>query len=127
MAKGTNPAGAIIASVFITLIISGAGMYFGLPLLFPNMTRDVVEPSDLDDYVQKNETTDDGIVIQSRYMESKENAFITDDDLIPTKILGTEMNFTTHGGTKLAVSFEATIVFHMSSDFSTSSKYGKYS
>ncbi|WP_371804273.1 hypothetical protein [Candidatus Lokiarchaeum ossiferum] len=123
MAKGTNPAGSIIASVLITLIISGAGMYFGLPLLFPNMNHEFVEPSDLDEYAQVSELEDDGIVVQSRYMESKENAFITDNDLTPTKMPGTEMNFTTQGSTKLAVSFEATILFHMSSDFSISTKY----
>ncbi len=35
----------------------------------------------------------------------------------------TEINFTTQGNTKLAVSFEATILFHLSSDFSISTKY----
>ncbi len=44
MGKSSSSAGAVIASVFITLVIVGAGGYFGLPYLYPILaSEDIVE------------------------------------------------------------------------------------
>ncbi|WP_371805226.1 hypothetical protein [Candidatus Lokiarchaeum ossiferum] len=49
MSKESNSAGTIIASKLITLVITGTRMYFGFPLIFPNMTSDLSEYARADD------------------------------------------------------------------------------
>ena len=95
MANNSNAVGTILASVFITLLISGAGMYFGLPLVYPNIVND--------------ETMNGEVVIQSKYQEFNSTEVIWDDDLTPSMIPDTEMNITTQGNTKLSVSFNAMV------------------
>ncbi|MCF2138637.1 MAG: hypothetical protein K9W44_01115 [Candidatus Lokiarchaeota archaeon] len=71
MAKNSSSMfGTVIISVFLTLIIIGAGGYFGLPLLYPNLT------ADLNQY----ETSDEGIILQRINVESKTYAYIFDYD-----------------------------------------------
>ncbi len=103
MAKKLNTVGTIFVSVFITLIISGTGMYFGLPLLYPDLS-DMATEDDLDDYVLKD---DKGVIVQSKYKEINSSAIIWHYDLTPSMMPDTEMNITTQGNTKLSVSFDA--------------------
>ena len=110
MANKSNTVGTIFASVFITLILSGTGMYFGLPLVYPNLANndsDIVTQDDLDDYVLKNETLNNEVVVQSKYHENNSTEVIWDYDLTPSVMPGTELNITTQGNTKLSVSFDA--------------------
>ena len=93
MAKKSNTVGIIFASVFITLIISGAGIYFGLPLLYPNIVN--------------NETLNNEVVVQSKYQEINSTDLLWDYNLTPKLMKDTEMNITTQGNTKLSVSFDA--------------------
>ncbi|QEE16263.1 hypothetical protein DSAG12_02093 [Promethearchaeum syntrophicum] len=109
MGTKMNTVGTILASVFITLLISGAGIYFGLPLLFPNIVN--------------GETTNGEVVIQSKYQEFNSSDQIRDDDLIPSKMLDTEMNITTQGNTKLSVSFDVQLTLLLSDNFNGGAFY----
>ena len=104
MAKKLNTVGTIFASVFITLIISGTGMYFGLPLLYPDLS-DMATEDDLDDL--RDEMLNNEVVVQSKYKEINSSAIIWDYDLTQSVMPDTEMNIATQGNTKLSVSFDA--------------------
>jgi len=103
MVKKSNTVGIIIANVFITLIISGTCIYFGVPLLYPDLS-DMATEDDLDDYVLKD---DKGVIVQSKYKEINSSAIIWDNYLTESVMPDTEMNITTQGNTKLSVSFDA--------------------
>jgi len=77
-----------MGSVFITLILVGAGGYFGLPALFPNLTVE------LGDYVEEDDLTDDGILLQSKLEMFNDTANILSSQLTPIPIPGTNMSFT---------------------------------
>jgi len=109
MANNSNAVGTILASVFITLIISGTGMYFGLPIVYPNITN--------------NETLNNEVVIQTKYQESNSTILIWDDDLTPSVIDGMEMNITTHGNKKLSVSFDTQIELTLADTFDMEAMY----
>ncbi len=114
MAKKSNSVGIIFASVFITLIISGTGMYFGLPLLYPDLS-DMVTEDDLDDL--RDEILNNEVVVQSKYKEINSTAYIRDYDLTPNVMPDTEMNITTQGNTKLSVSFDAQLELMLVDNF----------
>ena len=60
-----------MGSVFITLILVGAGGYFGLPLVFPNLNEN------LTDYVKTEDLTDGGgMLLQTKSNESQTAANI---------------------------------------------------
>ena len=122
MATNSNAVGTILASVFITMILSGTGMYFGLPLVYPDLT-DMATEDDLDDYVLKNETLNKEVVIQTKYKESNSTIAIFDDDVDPSVMPGMEMNITTQGNTKLSVSFDAQIELTLCDNFEMESMY----
>ena len=109
MAKNSNTVGTILASVFITLIISGTGMYFGLPIVHPNIVND--------------ETLNNEVVIQTKYQESNSTIVIWDDDLEPSVMPGMEMNITTQGNTKLSVSFDVQIELTLVDNFDMEAMY----
>ncbi len=135
MSKNSNQIGTILASVFITLIISGAGMYFGLPLLYPNLSEDFsnyvqseelddyVQSEELDDFVRENETSNSGILVQSQYYEINTMDSIEDNDRIAEPIENTTLDFTTQGGTKLKVSFDAVFLLRLFTGYSSSTMY----
>ncbi len=126
MANNSNTVGTILASVFITLMVSGAGMYFGLPLVYPNMTNndsDLVTQDDLDDYVLKNETLNNEVVIQTKYQESNSTIVIFSNNLDPSVMPDMEMNITTQGNTKLSVSFDAQIELTLVDGFDFEAMY----
>ena len=107
MREKKSSLGTILASVFITLIISGVGMYFGMPLLYPNVNADLTEYTD--------ENT--GNLLQTEYLEVNTIDYINDFDLNYTVVPGMEMNITTHGNSRLIVFFEGLLFLMMDSDF----------
>ncbi len=126
MANNSNAVGTILASVFITLILSGTGMYFGLPMVYPNVVNDDsdnVTQDDLDDYVLKNETLNNEVVVQSKYKDINSTDAIFDDELTPIMMDDTEMNITTQGNTKLSVSFNAQLELTLVDTFESDAFY----
>ena len=119
MVKKSNTVGIIIANVFITLIISGTCIYFGVPLLYPDLS-DMGTEDDLDDYVLKD---DKGVIVQSKYKEINSTDYIRDYNLTPMVIQDTEMNITTQGNTKLSVSFDAQFKLMLINNFESVASY----
>jgi len=119
MAKKSNSIGIIFASVFITLILSGTGIYFGFPLIYP----DIVTQDDLDDYVLKDEMLNNEVVVQSKYQEINSTDLLWDYDLTPSVMQDTEMNITTQGNTKLSVSFDAQLELLLANNFEYTAYY----
>ena len=107
MAKN-NTIGTILGSVFITLLLVGAGGYFGLPLLYPILNEDL---------------TDDGIILQTKNNESQTAANIFWNVFTYEKIPDTELNITTSGNSKLIVAFEGAFMLRLGSTFSGETKY----
>jgi hypothetical protein len=93
--------GAIIISVLLSAMVTAAGMYFGLPYIFPNVQGD------------------QEIVLQEKYLELDSIAYISGDtdvwnyNLIPQ----TQFQITTHGNSKIAARFSATAFVTVSDDF----------
>ena len=112
-----NTIGTILGSVFITLLLVGVGGYFGLPALFPNLN------ADLGEYTKTEDLTDDGILLQTKYLEVKTQISIVDTDLVEEKMPDTELNITTTGNSKLRVAFDALFLIHLSSSFSGGTRY----
>nr|QEE17960.1 hypothetical protein DSAG12_03798 [Candidatus Prometheoarchaeum syntrophicum] len=109
-----------MGSVFITLLLVGAGGYFGLPLLFPNLNDDLtsyLEEEDLEDYTKTEDLTDDGILLQTKYNESQIGATIQSYDLVYEKIPDPELSITTGGNSKLSVAFEGVILQQLGASF----------
>ena len=107
-----------MGSVFITLILVGAGAYFGLPALYPNLN------ADLGDYIEKDDLTGEGILLQTKYMEVQTSSnLLRDDDQVYQKIPDTELNITTTGNSKLNVAFVGAICLQMNKDFHGYTKY----
>ena len=98
----------IMGSVFITLILVGAGGYFGLPLLFPNLNENL---------------TDNGIILQTKYYESYTPANIFWNVVDYENIPDTELNITTSGNSKLIVAFEGALMLRLGSTFIGETKY----
>ncbi|WP_371806098.1 hypothetical protein [Candidatus Lokiarchaeum ossiferum] len=107
MSNKPNTLGIIIASVLITLVATGTGMYFGLPLLFPNLT------ADLSEYDQS-----EGILLQTQYAEFTQYLSVSDSDLVPEIMTGTNLSITTQGSSKLHVTFTENFVARFGPSFS---------
>ena len=84
-------------------------MYFGYPLLYPNIVN--------------NETLNDEVVVQSKYLEINSTALIWDSNLTPNVMPDTEMNITTQGNTKLSVSFDAQLELLLVDTFESNAYY----
>lgn len=104
MGKNNSTIGTILASVFITLILTGAGMYFGMPLLFPNLNADL--NGDIDD--------EGGNLLQTKSVEVNTVDYINDFNLTYTKMPGMELDITVSGNSSLYVSLEG--LFFLSMD-----------
>ncbi|MHA1476143.1 MAG: hypothetical protein ACTSQ5_13280, partial [Promethearchaeota archaeon] len=116
----------IMGSVFITLILVGAGGYFGLPFLFPNLNEDLsnyLDEEDLDGYVKFENLTIDGIILQTKYNESYTAANIFWNVADYENIPDTGLNITTSGNSKLSVAFEAVLMLRLGSTFTGDSIY----
>ena len=109
--------GTIFGSVFITLLLVGVGGYFGLPLLYPNLNEDLGE------YALTDDITDEGILLQTKYLEVRTDAFISDSALVEAKMADTELNITTAGNSKLIVAFDAMFLLHLDTTFSGGTRY----
>ena len=105
MGKNNSTIGTILASVFITLILAGAGMYFGMPLIFPNLN------ADLDNDVGGN-------LLQTKSVEVNTVDYISDFNLTYTKMPGMELDITTSGNSSLYVSLEGLFFLRMDDLFS---------
>ena len=91
MAK-SNTIGTILGSVFITLLLVGAGGYFALPALYPNLKGDYATKEDL------NDLTDQGILLQTKSNKSQTAANIFWNVFTYEKIVDTGLNITTNKG-----------------------------
>jgi len=115
-----------MGSVFITLILVGAGGYFGLPLLFPNLNEDLsnyLEDEDLDGYVKFENLTIDGIILQTKNNESYTAANIFWNVADYENIPDTGLNITTSGNSKLNVAFEGAFMLRLGSTFMGVTEY----
>ena len=118
LTKNNNTIGTILGSVFITLLLVGAGGYFGLPALYPNLN------ADLGDYVEKDDLTGEGILLQTKYVEVQTSSFfIRDDDQVYQNMPDTELNITTTGNSKLNVVFIGAFFLQIYPDFFGYTKY----
>ncbi|UYP45496.1 hypothetical protein NEF87_001781 [Candidatus Lokiarchaeum ossiferum] len=115
MSNKPNTLGIIIASVLITLVVTGTGMYFGLPLLFPNLTADL---SEYDQSEEIENITTKGILLQTQYAEFTQYLSIYDSDLVPEIMTGTNLTITTQGSSKLHVIFTENFVARFGPSFS---------
>jgi hypothetical protein len=109
MAKKTSTTnsssgGTIIASVFITLLIAGAGIYFGLPYLFPAI-----------------KTTSP--VVQIKYQEYQTMCFIWDNEMAQKPMNDTSLVISTQGNTRLSIEFSTRLMYGVDSTFDTVSTY----
>lgn len=93
--------GAVIISVLLSAMVTGAGMYFGLPYIFPNVQGD------------------QEIVLQEKYLELDSMAYNYDYYLTWTYHLinQTSLEITTQGNSKIAARFSATAFLTLSDDF----------
>ena len=101
--------GIIMGSVLITLIISAAGTYFILPLIFPNL--------------EAEQAIEEGILLQSEFLQTETDAYIYDDSMDYTKMSDTEINISIQENSRILASFEAPIILHMNSGFSGATKF----
>ena len=109
--------GTIFGSVFITLLLVGVGGYFGLPMLFPNLNEDLGE------YAKTDDITDEGILLQTKFLEVDTDAYISDSAVVDAKMADTEFNITTTGNSKLLVAFDAMFLLHLDAAFSGATRY----
>ncbi len=91
--SGKGVVGAIIASVILSVGITGALAYFLLPVVFPNITE---EPPTYEDQ---------GIVLQSIYYETDSAAVIIDTDTTYEKVPDTEVNITIEQNSRIQATF----------------------
>jgi hypothetical protein len=101
MAKST--AGTIIASVLITLAITGAGAFFGLPYLYPN--------------IRNIPTRNAGDVIQVQKAEFQNYCFCNDDEVTQKEMNGTRMTIDTTGDSYIMVGFSTLFMLGVGSGF----------
>jgi len=104
MSKNSSPIGTVLASVFITLILTGAGMYFGMPFIFPNLNADLNDDAG-------------GNLLQTKSVEVNTVDYINDFNLTYTQIPGMELDITTSGNSNLFVSLEGLFFLYMDSSF----------
>ena len=91
MAKGGGAtAGAIIASVLISFVLTGVGAYFLLPLAFPNMKE--------------------GVTPAFKYEEFDSSAQILDTALTYTMVPDTFFNITIQEGSQLKCTFSGSVL-----------------
>ena len=90
MKNSSSTPGIIIASVLLSIIIIGAGGYFGLPYLYPNLTAE------------------ETILIQRKNIESKTLAYLYDSDTGDYQTIP-EMNgtITIEENSKISATFSA--------------------
>ncbi|UYP47004.1 hypothetical protein NEF87_003289 [Candidatus Lokiarchaeum ossiferum] len=99
---------AVSLSVFLTLLIVGAGGYFGLPYIFPNLT------ADLSKYDDNIENTDEGILLQSIMVESWDFAYIEDSSTTNYELVA-DMNLSISitAGSKIRAQFSTPYVLEI--------------
>lgn len=81
--------------MFITLVIVAAGIYFGLPIAFPNVTK-----------------TQSGVV-QMKTVQVSDNAVLFETSTTPSMMNNTEISITTRGNTALFVEFNANFEIYL--------------
>jgi hypothetical protein len=92
---------SIIASVILSVIITGGLSYFILPIIYPRMLE-----------------TDEGIVLQSIYIESNTAASITYENTTYQKIPETEATITIRSNSKISVTFQAMFLLVLEASYS---------
>lgn len=104
MAKGGGAiAGAIIGSILLSVVVTGAGAYFLLPRLFPGMNGDPYIP-----YTPAFE-----------YEEFDSTAQLNDDDLVWTMVADTEIFITVQNDSRLTCTFSGTVLVGLWSGLGT--------
>ncbi|MHA2289119.1 MAG: hypothetical protein ACXABG_10065 [Promethearchaeota archaeon] len=100
---GKRVIGSIIASVILSVVITGGVSYLILPIVFPNMTKE-----------------EEGIVLQSIYSETSTPALLADNNLTYQKIPDTEASITIQENSKISVTFNAMFMLMLDSSFQMS-------
>ena len=80
----------------------------------------------MSEYDQSNEIenlSDEGILIQTQYVEFTEYLGIDNSDLVPEIMANTNLNVTTQGNSKLRVTFTENFVMRFSTGFAGSAKF----
>lgn len=110
----SSSGGSIVASVFVTLLIVGAGIYFGLPYLYPNINN----PPYVDD-----DTTYENVVVSVQSQEFRSVCMCYDNELAVKMMNQTTMLITTRGNTSLSVEFSTVFMYGVDLTFDTVSNY----
>jgi hypothetical protein len=100
----------IVASIFLSVILTSLIGIISLPILFPIVTEPEI-PEDKD------------IILQSKDIQLSTQAFIYDDDTDFIKMADTEMNITVQSNSKIAVQFSAVALLSLYPDFNTKTTY----
>ena len=110
----SSSGGSILASVFVTLLIVGAGIYFGLPYLYPNINN----PPYVDD-----DKTYENVVISVQSLELRTVCICYDNDLAVKQMNQTTMLISTQGNTSLSIEFSTVFMYGVDLTFDTGSNY----
>ncbi len=115
----------IVSSVLITLIISGLGMFVGLPAIYPGMNQDLDEIQGKFDALQTemDEMEDQGVVLQSLYEQTNVGHIISDNDTVPVELTGCNVSISTEGNSKLLAQFSGGFLLRLMPDFIDKTEY----
>jgi hypothetical protein len=102
--SGKGIVGSIIASVILSVVITGALIYFMAPVILP------VSP-------------ERDIVLQYQYNEWNSPAYIFDDELAYKKMEDTEITITINQNSRIFVEFSAIALLSLDSTFTIRSSY----
>ncbi|MHA2086931.1 MAG: hypothetical protein ACW972_01555 [Promethearchaeota archaeon] len=102
--------GGIIASILLSVMITGGLSFFVLPIIYPNM-------------IQTPSFEDEGIVLQSVYAEFNTSAIIAYDNITFQKIPDTEASITIQENSTISVTFNAIFMLILNSSYSGSCVY----
>jgi hypothetical protein len=97
--SGKGVIGGIIASVVLSVSIVGALGYFLLPVIFPSVGED------------------QGIVLQSIYLEANTIETLSDTETTYEKVPGTELNITINENSKILAQFSSSATLTLGSTF----------
>ena len=105
--NSSGSGGTIFASVLITLVVVGAGIYIGLPYLYPNINKTTPTPT--------------GLITQIQSVQSTSGCAITDANTTLSGIPNMALNFTIGNQSRIQAVYQTTvqlyIPFNVAGDF----------
>ncbi|UYP45946.1 hypothetical protein NEF87_002231 [Candidatus Lokiarchaeum ossiferum] len=101
--------GQLLGAIFLSVIITGSGMYIAFPYLYPTLksdNADLVTQDDIKDFITAdNLTADEGILLQSKYQQFTDHAYIQSSQTSLLEIPGTKMNITIQENSRISAVF----------------------